>query len=223
MSKKIIFVNGSQRKNFNTAKLLKEAQKGAESIGAETEFVNLYDYNYKGCLSCFACQRKGSTTNGLCAVKDELRPILEKCLNSDGVIMGSPVYFSYPTGMFRSFVERFMFPCHTYLVDKENGGLKRVLDKTIPIGVIYTMNCPKDWMEQYNYPVILEDTVKSLNHIFGKAELLYSCDTYQFIDYSKYNVDLFDEKHKEQVRDEQFPKDMQNAFDMGKRIASYTE
>ena len=52
--KKVIILNGSPRKNFNTAKLLKEAQKGAETAGAQTEYFNLYDINYKGCLSCFA-------------------------------------------------------------------------------------------------------------------------------------------------------------------------
>lgn len=41
--KKVIIINGSPRKNFNTAKLLKEAQKGAELSGAETEYFNLYD------------------------------------------------------------------------------------------------------------------------------------------------------------------------------------
>lgn len=217
--KKVIFINGSPRKNFNTAKLLKEAQKGAESVGAETDFFNLYDMNFKGCLSCFACKRKRNNTNCVCAVKDELRPVLEKCISADAIIMGSPVYFSYPTGEFRSFLERLLFPVHTYLVDKETGGLKSLRPKTIPCGVIFTMNCPKEWMEQYNYPTILEDNVKSLEHVMGQAEVLYSCDTYQFIDYSKYDIDLFDEKHKAQVREEQFPKDLQAAFDMGKKLA----
>ena len=216
--KKVIVLNGSPRKNFNTAKLLKEAQRGAESTGAEVEYFNLYDYNFSGCRSCFACQRKGSTTEGVCAIKDDIRPILEKCIKSDAVIIGSPVYFSYPTGVFRSFAERLLFANHTYMVDKENGGCKRRLDKTIPTGVIFTMNCPEELASQINYPVILEENVKSLNHIMGYAESLYSYDTYQFADYSKYNCDLFDEKTKSKVREEQFPKDLEKAFDLGKRL-----
>lgn len=215
---KAIFINGSPRKNFNTAKLLKEAQKGAEFAGAQTEFFNLYDYNFRGCYSCFACKKTGATTNCLCAIKDEIRPILEKCINADAIIMGSPVYFSYPTGMFRSFLERLLFPVHTYMVDKETGGLKSLRPKIIPCGVIFTMNCPEEWVEKYNYPIILNDNVKSLNHVFGYAEALYSYDTYQFVDYTKYDVDLFDEEHKRKVRENQFPKDLQNAFDMGKSI-----
>lgn len=218
--KKVVVINGSPRKNFNTAKLLKEAEKGAIQAGAEVEYFNLYDLNFKGCLSCFACKRKGNTTNCVCAVKDDLRPVLEKCIQADAIIIGSPVYFSYPTGEFRSFLERLLFPVHTYLVDKETGGLKSLRPKTIPVGVIFTMNCPKEWMEKYNYPVILEDNVKSLNHVFGYSEVLYSCDTYQFIDYSKYDIDLFDEKHKAKVRDEQFPKDLQAAYELGKKLVN---
>ena len=52
--KKVIIINGSPRKNFNTAQVLKEAQKGAESVGANTEYFNLVDLNFKDCMSCFA-------------------------------------------------------------------------------------------------------------------------------------------------------------------------
>ena len=218
--KKVIVLNGSPRKNFNTAKLLKEAQRGAEESGAQVEYFNLYDINFKGCLSCFACKRKGATTNGVCAIKDDLRPILEKCIQADAIIIGSPVYFSYPTGEFRSFLERLLFPVLTYLVDKENGGLKSLRPKTIPVGVIFTMNCPKDLMEKYNYPAILEDNINSLRHVFGYSEVLYSCDTYQFLDYSKYDIDLFDEKEKAKVRDEQFPKDLQSAYKLGQKLVN---
>ncbi len=217
--KKIIVLNGSPRKNFNTAQLLKEAQKGAESTGAEVEYFNLYDYNFKGCMSCFACQRKDSKTEGVCAIPDDLKPILEKCINADAIIIGTPVYFSYPTGIFRSFVERLMFANHTYMVDKENGGLKRRLEKVIPTGVIFTMNCPEELAKNINYDTILDENVKSLNHIMGYAEGLYSYDTTQFADFSKYNCDLFDPEHKAKVHEEQFPTDKNNAFELGKKLA----
>lgn len=216
--KKVIVLNGSPRKNFNTAKLLKEAQKGAESVGAEVEYFNLYEYNFLGCRSCFACQRKGSTTEGICAINDDIKPILEKCINADAIIIGTPVYFSYPTGVFRSFVERLMFANHTYMVDKEHGGLQRRLDKVIPTGVIFTMNCPEQLASEINYHTILGENVNSLNHIMGYAEGLYSYDTKQFADFSKYNCDLFDEEHKNQVQQTQFPIDLENAYDLGKRL-----
>ena len=58
--KKVIVLNASPRKIFNTAKLLKEAQKGAESVGTEVEYIDLVKLNYKVCMCCFACKRKGS-------------------------------------------------------------------------------------------------------------------------------------------------------------------
>ena len=216
--KKVILINASPRSNFNTAKMLQEAKKGAEQAGAETEYFNLYDFNFLGCRSCFACQRKGSSTNGVCAIRDDIRPILEKCINADAIILGTPVYFSYPTGVFRNFVERLMFANHTYLIDKEKGGLKRRLDKIIPTGVIFTMNCPEKMAANINYPLILGENINSLNHIMGYAEGLYVYDTKQFTDFSKYNCDLFDENHKTEVQKVQFPKDLEKAFELGKKL-----
>ena len=216
--KKVVILNGSPRKNFNTAKLLKSAQQGAESVGAQVEYYNLYDYNFKGCMSCFACQRKGSTTEGVCALRDDIRPILEKCISADAIILGSPVYFSYPTGVFRSFVERLLFANHTYMVDRENGGLKRRLSRTIPTGVIFTMNCPQELAKNINYPILLGESVNNLQHIMGYCEGLYSYDTKQFADFSKYNCDLFDEEHKTKVQETQFPKDLESAYNLGKKL-----
>ena len=80
---KVIAINGSARKNFNTAKMLNSALDKAKELGCEVEQINLYDKPFKGCISCFACKLKNSKTNGLCAYKDDLRPILEKCLDDD--------------------------------------------------------------------------------------------------------------------------------------------
>ena len=99
---KIIAVNGSPRKNWNTHILLENALNGAKELGAETELINLYDYNYKGCTSCFACKRKGVTLNK-CAMKDDLEPILQKITECDGLILGSPIYYVSVTGEMKSF------------------------------------------------------------------------------------------------------------------------
>lgn len=106
---KALFFNGSPRKNWTTVKMLDSAMKGAADAGAEVELIHLYDYDFKGCKSCFACKLKNAKTNGICAIRDDLRPILEKAHEADILVMGSPVYFSYPTGVLRSFMERLMF------------------------------------------------------------------------------------------------------------------
>ena len=53
---------------------------------------------------------------------------------------------------------------------------------------------------------------------FGHSEMLCACYTYQFNDYSRYAVTVFDEADKRRHHDEHFPTDLQNAFDLGKHL-----
>jgi len=69
----VIAINGSPRKNGNSAAMLEAAIKGAKENGAAVERIDLFDLNYKGCVSCFACKVKNAKTNGLCAYKDASR------------------------------------------------------------------------------------------------------------------------------------------------------
>lgn len=212
---KALFVNGSPRKNWNTHKMLESAMKGAAEAGAETEIVHLYDSAFKGCVSCFACKVKGNKTNGLCAFKDALTPTLEKAREADVIVIGSPVYFSYPTGPVRSFMERLMFPVLRYSAED-----RRILKKTVPTAMIYTMNCPESMVEQVNYPTLLSPNEDALKMLFGYCETLCACNTYQFTDYSRYDVPMFSEENKAKQREEQFPKDLQNAFELGRRLVN---
>ena len=213
---KAVFVNGSPRKKWNTAQMLESAMKGAQDAGAECELINLYDINFTGCKSCFACKLKNSKCNGVCALKDDLRPVLERCRQADVIVLGSPVYYSYPTGEMRSFMERLMFPVGTYLY--ENGRHITLRDKVIPTAMIFTMNCPEDYMKEIGYPPILEENTRCMADIFGYSETLYACNTYQFADYSRYDFNLFSEAEKRQHRDQHFSIDLQNAYSLGQRL-----
>lgn len=213
---KAIFVNGSPRKNKNTADMLQSAMRGAQEMGAECEMVHLYDIDFKGCKSCFACKLKNSKCNGVCALKDDLRPVLERCREADVIVLGSPVYYSYPTGELRSFMERLCFPVGTYLY--ENGKHITLRNKVIPTAMIFTMNCPEDYMKQINYPTLLEENTKVMADIFGYSETFYACNTYQFNDYSRYDFNLFSEEDKRRYRDEHYDIDLQNAYELGKRL-----
>lgn len=215
--KKIIAINGSPRKNWNTAILLQSALEGAKANGAETELINLYDYEFKGCVSCLVCKRKDSTTNGLCAYKDALTTILEKCKAADAVILGSPIYFGDVTSMTRSFLERFLFPSLCYQVDSTTGALKTLATKK-PIGFIYTMNATKDWCDTA-YAGMCNQIEGSLAAIYGYAvKSLKVYNTCQVKNYADYNMDYFSETDKHQYRDEHFEKDKQLAFELGKTI-----
>ena len=73
-----MFFNASPRKGWNTHRMLEAARAGAEAAGAATASVNLYDVAFPGCKSCFACKLKDAKTNGVCALRDDLRPVLER-------------------------------------------------------------------------------------------------------------------------------------------------
>lgn len=216
---KALFVNASPRKNWNTHKMLESAMKGAIDSGAECEMIHLYDYKFKGCVSCFACKVKNNKTNGLCAYRDDLRPVLEKALESDVIVAGSPVYFSYPTGMFRSFIERLLFPIMKYEVNPD-GSRPRNIDKTIYSGIIYTMNCPEDLAAKIHYPEYLSPNASAMNLVLGYCEELCAYNTYQFSDYSRYDASMFSEPVKAEHREKVFPEDLKKAYELGARLVA---
>ena len=210
---KVIAINGSPRKNWNTATLLEKALEGAASEGAETELIHLYDLDFKGCISCFACKLKGGKSFGKCAVKDELTPVLERLENADAVILGSPIYLGNFTGEMRSFMERYIFPYITYSID-----IQTFYPKNIPVGFIYTMNITEDLFELVGINKLIESNEWVATRIFGYSEPLCSTDTYQFDDYSKYVSSIFNPQEKAKRREEVFPQDCQKAFEMGARF-----
>lgn len=211
---KIIGINGSPRKDWNTGTLVKKALEGAASAGAETELIELYAEPVKGCYECFACKRKGNRTGGICAIRDNLRPILEKAYNADAIVIGSPNYFGYPSGMVRCFIERYLFPLMNY-----DAGHTRVLgERIIPSAIIFTMNATDRFYNMMHYDLTLGSTRDSMEHVLGYAEQYNAFDTLQFADYSKMDADMFDPAEKQSQHEMQFPIDEQNCFELGKRL-----
>lgn len=211
---KVIAFNGSPRKSWNTATLLKHALEGAASRGAETELVHLYDFSYQGCISCFACKLREGKSFGRCAVNDDLTPILDKAHEAGALILGSPIYFGMPTGVIRSFIERLLFQYHTY-----DAAYSSKFNRKIPIGLIYAMNVDRERMAAIGYDRTLLVTEMAFKRCFGAAETLLATDTYQFDDYSRYETSGLDEKSKARRRAEVFPEDCRKAFEMGVRFA----
>lgn len=213
--KKVIAINGSPRKKWNTASLLNKALEGAASQGAATELINLYDLNYKGCISCFACKLKDGKSYGKCACRDDLTPILEKIEQADALILGSPIYLGAATGEMRSFIERLIFP---YLVYDEN--YSTLFNRKILTGFIYTMNVNESQMKEMGYNYHLQTTEWAMKKVFGSSESLFVTDTYQFDDYSKYVATKFNSEEKAKRRQEEFPRDCKKAFEMGARFVT---
>lgn len=216
---KVLGINGSARKGWNTQTLVKKALEGAADAGAEVELIELYAEPVKGCLECFACKRKGINTGGVCAIKDNLRPLLEKAYNADVVIIGSPNFFGYPSAMTRAFIERFLYPLTSYMI--KDGEQTRILGKrVIPAGIIFTMNADENYYKIGGYAATLGMTRANLEYILGYAEQYNSYNTLQFKDYSVMNADLFNEEAKRLQHETQFPKDEEACYEMGKRLVA---
>jgi len=213
----VIGINGSPRKNWNTATLLTKALEGAASQGADTELVHLYDLSFKGCRSCFACKTIGGPYNGTCAQKDDLSPILKKIVDkADALILGTPIYFGSMTGEMHSFIERLLFAPLVYSLPPRS-----VFPRKIKTGIIYTMNINEEMCDERGLRTMFKSTEASFRMIFGEAVETFCCyDTYQFPDYSKVVMEYMDPAEKAKRREQMFPNDCRKAFEFGCRIAN---
>jgi len=112
---KVVGVNGSPRKQGNTGILINYVFEELKQEGIETEFVQLGGRKIRGCLSCYKCfeNRDCRCAND----NDVLNEILAKMVEADGILLGSPVYFSSMTAEMKALIDR----CG--LVSSANGGL----------------------------------------------------------------------------------------------------
>lgn len=208
---KTIIINASPRKKWNTAEVLDAARKGAESVGAETEYINLYDLVFKGCRSCLICKRKDKT-KGKCYWRDDLTPLIEKIFEADALIIGSPIYFGQPTSEFRALLERLIFCIMSY-----DDGSSYFTGK-VNVGIFYTMNAPIEFYEQS-----MKDSLASNEFLFkylnGEVVSYPVCDTLQVHKYSEYNMAGFSQEAKEKQLILQFPNDLEKAFEIAAELS----
>lgn len=207
---KTMILNASPRKNRNTAQLLRSAAKGAESAGAEVEYIDLYELNFTGCRSCLACKTKTAAPRH-CYYSDDLSPVIERIYESGALIVGSPIYLMDTTSQFHALMERLVFTNLSYGTPHPFGG-------KINFGGIFTMNATEEWYDGVIEPR-LKDQLQWLKGLNGEIRLLPSMDTLQVDDYSKYDMGVFDEEHKKQVHLTRFPGDLEAAFRMGAELS----
>ncbi|MBO6038393.1 MAG: flavodoxin family protein [Acidaminococcaceae bacterium] len=206
MGKKIVAVNASPRKGWNTDTLVCEAARGAEANGAVVEKFDLYRLDkFTGCISCFGCKKE--KFKGRCICRDGLTPVLDAIREADGLILGSPNYVSEMNAAFRALYERLIFENITY--NKENPCCNAHL---IPVLLIMTSNAPDTYYKQ-----MLQNYRQALSAFVGPTEVLVSGDTLQLKDYSKtdWPWTLFDPEAKKLRHETVFPQDCKKAFDMG--------
>lgn len=114
---KVIAFNGSPKEKGNTFTIINEVKKQLEKSDIEVEIVHVGNKPIRGCIACSTCVK---TRNEQCIIKnDEVNEYIQKAKNADGIILGSPVYFSGVNGTMKSFLDRLFF------VSSANGGLLR--------------------------------------------------------------------------------------------------
>ena len=114
---KVVAFNGSPRKDGNTAILIDYVFGQLKNEGIETETVHVGGRPIHGCTACYECYRKKDRR---CVIeKDEVNQYIEKMVEADGIILGSPTYFTDVTAEMKALIDRAGF------VTRANGSLLR--------------------------------------------------------------------------------------------------
>ena len=114
---KVVAINGSPRREGNTAILIRYVFRELEKVGVQTEMVQLAGVRIRGCMACFKC---GENLNKKCTVKDDpINEYIEKMLDADGIILASPTYFTDVTAEMKALIDR------TGMVAKQNDDMFR--------------------------------------------------------------------------------------------------
>lgn len=122
---KVIAVNGSARRDGNTALLIRAVFSELEAAGIETELVQLAGKPLRGCTACMQCWERRDRR---CVIGgDELNQILAKMVAADGILLGSPTYFADVTAEMKALIDR----CG--MVNRANGDL---LARKVGAGVV---------------------------------------------------------------------------------------
>lgn len=101
---KVVAINGSPRKNGNTTIIIRKVFEELEKEGIETELIHLGGNPVRGCMACGAC---GRNKDKQCIIKDDMiNECIEKMSKADGIILGSPVYFTDVTTEMKALIDR---------------------------------------------------------------------------------------------------------------------
>lgn len=101
MSKKVLILSGSPRKNGNSDILCDEFMKGALESGNEVEKIRVAEKKIGYCRACYAC--RGTS---VCAIKDDMADVLQKMIDADVLVLASPVYFYSIDAQLKALIDR---------------------------------------------------------------------------------------------------------------------
>lgn len=129
---KVLIINGSPRKNGNTALALSEMEKVFHEEGIETEILHIGNKDIRGCMSCGSCSKTGR-----CVFNDIVNEISEKFEQSDGLVVGAPVYYGSANATLVAALQRVFYSSHfdktmkvgAAVVSARRGGLTATFDE----------------------------------------------------------------------------------------------
>lgn len=200
-------INGSPRKKWNDDQLLDSMVCGVKAVCKDIEVrkINLYDYTFKGCISCFACKLVGAEP--VCAQKDKIGEVLREIKESDGLILASPIYFKNVSGAMRCFMERLVFPGK--------------FEKEVKLATIFTMNETNDIYQMHTKSEI-DTFVSSVASTLRTTEYsrTLAFDTLMRKDEEKYKQSHFDHKKKSERHLKEWPGMLEQAYTKGKEFGS---
>ena len=152
---KVIGFNGSARKKGNTVCSLNTVFGELEKAGIETEMIHVGKEKIRGCIACYGCSENQDEA---CMIKDDpVNEWIQKMKEADGILLGSPVYFSGVAGTMKSFLDRAFF------VATMNGGLFRHKVGAAVAAVRRSGGLP---------------TVDTLNHYINYSEMIMPSSNY---------------------------------------------
>lgn len=111
--KKILIISSSPRKGGNSDLLCDQFLKGAQEAGHQVEKVNLQGKKINFCLGCGVCNM-----SHVCVQKDDMRPLLDKMVEADVIVLATPIYFYAMNGQLKTFIDRSV-PRYTEITNKE--------------------------------------------------------------------------------------------------------
>ncbi len=107
---KLLVVSASAKQGGTVNTVCKKLLEGAESVGHDTEIINLHDYHMKHCIGCMQC-----TKTKQCILKDDFDVLFEKVKEADYIILGSPIYCHNVAGIMKDFLDRSCFAVTPYV------------------------------------------------------------------------------------------------------------
>jgi len=108
---KVVAINGSPRKGGNTEIMIRKVFEPLEQAGIETELIQVGGKAIRGCIACGKCAEMQNQT---CILKDDpINEIAAKLFAADGIILGSPTYFTDVTSEMKALIDRVGFISYT--------------------------------------------------------------------------------------------------------------